>query len=135
MIRLQITGRHYELDEKIVSYVNKKLGGLDKYLPRHKDATIGSVVLTKDHSNRQDNEFCCEAILDVPGERMQAKEATMNMYAAVDIVEQKLKVQVLKYKDRTEPAKNRRRMLFGKMFSRDRATNPEIVEETETGQA
>ena len=122
MISLQVTGRHFELDDKIHDYVERKIGKLDKYLPRNHQAIMGTVVLAKDKSNRQDNEFCCEIILDVPGERMVAAEATVNMYAAIDICEQKLKQQILKYKEKHQPAHNRRRMLFAKMLGRDRFT-------------
>jgi ribosomal subunit interface protein len=125
MISLQITGRHFELDDKITEYVEKKIGRLDKYLPRNHQAIFGSVVLVKDKSKKQDNQFSCEVIIEVPGERVQATESTMNMYAAVDICEQKLKQQILRYKEKHEPAKNRRRMLFAKMLGRDRFTDKE----------
>lgn len=122
MITLQVTGRHFELDDKIQDYVNSKIGGLDKYMPRNYKNISGAVVLAEDKSNRQDNSFCCEAKLDVPGEHVFASESTVNMYAAIDIVEQKLKQQILRFKDKHEPGKNRRRLLFGKMFGRDRFT-------------
>ena len=129
MIALQITGRNYELDDKIRDYVDRKIGALDRFLPKKAPAITGEVILQKDNSNRENNSFVCEVLLDIPGERFQAQEGTMNMYAAVDIVEQKLKQQILTYKSKHEPARNRRRMLFGKMFGRDQATNPDLVEE------
>lgn len=124
MIKLQITGRHYELDEKIVEYVEKKIGNLDKYLPKNHPATKGSVVLINDTSNRQHNDFVCEVIVNVPGEKIQATESTVNMYAAVDICEQKLKQQILRYKEKHQPSKNRGKLLFAKALNR----NSEIVE-------
>lgn len=117
MIKLQISGRHFETDDKILAYVDKKIGGLDRYMPRSHQPIMGTVVLEFDASNRQDNQYCCEVILNVPGEVMQAKEGTVNMFAAVDIVEQKIKAQVLKYKDKHEPARNKRKMMFGKILS------------------
>lgn len=118
MINFQITGRHFELDDKIVAYVEKKLGNLDRYLPKGYVATKGSVVLAQDASNRQDNDFVCEVLINVPGERLQATESTVNMYAAVDICEQKLKQQILRYKDKHQPSRNRARMLFAKIAGR-----------------
>jgi ribosomal subunit interface protein len=128
MITLQITGRHFELDEKIVNYTQKKLGRLDKFMPRHHPAIFGTVVLAHDKSNRQDNEFCCEVIIDAPKERFQAAESTINMYAAIDICEQKLKQQILRYKQKHVPARNHRRLLFAKMVGRDRFTTGNQVE-------
>jgi ribosomal subunit interface protein len=127
MITLQITGRHFELDDKITDYVDRKIATLDKYLPKHCKAVFGTVVLAKNKSNRQDNEYCCEIILEVPGERMQAGEATVNMYAAVDICEQKLKQQILRFKERHEPARNRRQRLFAKMLGRDEITTANVT--------
>jgi putative sigma-54 modulation protein len=128
MITLQISGRDYELDDKIREYVDRKIGSLDKYLAK-RSVISGDVILIRDVSNREDNMFVCEAIIEVPGDRLQATEATVNMFAAIDIVEQKLKAQILKFKEKHEPAKNKRRMLFGKMWGRDRATNPGVAEE------
>jgi ribosomal subunit interface protein len=43
-------------------------------------------------------QYTCEVILHLPKEIVTAKDSTLNMFAAVDIVERKLKVQLLKYK-------------------------------------
>jgi len=119
MITLQTTGRHYELDDKIIAYVNQKLGGLDKYLPKHsRDGLFGQVVLELDQSHTQNQQCICDTHFDVKGERFQARDAAINMYAAIDICEQKLKSQILTYKSKHEPAKNRRQRLFAKILSR-----------------
>lgn len=116
MITLQITGRHYELDTKIIAYTQKKLGGLDKYLPkRSREGVHGKVVLEFDEAHIQSQQCICEVNVEVKGERLHAKEATINMYAAIDICEQKLKSQVLTYKSKHDPARNRRQRLWNKM--------------------
>ncbi len=126
MIELQTTGRHYELDDKIVGYVEQKLGGLDKYLPKHaRDGLFGQVVLELDESHTQDQQCVCDAHFEVKGERMHARDAAINMYAAIDICEQKLKSQILTYKSKHEPAKNRRQRLFAKIMSREPIVSPE----------
>jgi ribosomal subunit interface protein len=120
MITLQTTGRHYELDDKIVAYVDRKLGELDKYLPKAtREGLQGHVVLELDESHTQDRQCICEIHFEVKGERLQARDAAINMYAAIDICEQKLKSQIHSYKSKHEPAKNRRQRLAGKMLSRD----------------
>ncbi len=120
MIVLQTTGRHYDLDTGILAYVEKKIGRLDKYLPRGvRDGVSGSVVLEQDDSHTQDSRYICEVTLEVKAERMHANEATLNMYAAIDVCEQKLKSQILTYKNKHVPAKNRRQRLWAKMLGRD----------------
>jgi ribosomal subunit interface protein len=128
MIQLQITGRHFELDSKIVDYTEEKIGKLDRYLPhRKRDGLQGTIVLEFDESHTQDSRCICEANLDIPAEALHAKEATMNMYAAIDICEQKLKQQILRYKSKHDPARNRRERLWARL-RREQPTDPEIQE-------
>lgn len=116
MIQLQTTGRHFELDPKILKYVDDKLAKLDKYLPRRsRDGLAGHVILELDESLSQDQRCTCEVHFEVKGERLQARESTLNMYAAIDICEQKLKSQILTYKSKHEPARNRRQRLWNRI--------------------
>jgi ribosomal subunit interface protein len=116
------------VDDKLRDYLDQKIGGLDKYLPRHRrDGIFGSVVLDHDESLTQDRQCTCEVTLEIPGERMQAREATINMYAAIDICEAKLKSQILTYKSKLEPAKNRRQRLMAKVMGRAPLTPAEEV--------
>lgn len=130
MIQLQTTGRHYDLDPKILQYVDDKLGKLDKYLPKAvRSGLSGHVVLELDESHTQDERCICDAHFEVKGERMQAREATLNMYAAIDICEQKLKSQVLTYKSKHDPARNRRQRLWHKLRGQELGpddTTPEM---------
>jgi putative sigma-54 modulation protein len=119
VIKLQISGRNYELSDKITGYVNDKIGALDKYLPRNSRQASGSVTLETDVSGREDNQCVCEVIIKVPGTVLQAKEATVNMYAAIDIVEAKIKSQILKYKDKHSPKLNQRQRWLNKMLRRE----------------
>jgi ribosomal subunit interface protein len=120
MIKLQTTGRHYELDPKIVAYVERKLGSLDRYLPKgSRSGLFGQIVLEHDPSHTKEGKYICEAKIDVKGEILFAKEATMSIYAAIDICEQKLKHQVLEYKSKREPARNRGRRLIAKIVGRE----------------
>ena len=118
MIQLHIASDNYELNDKITEYVERKICRLDRYLPRSVEAT-GAVTLTLDQSGREDNQCVCEAIIQLPGPNLQAKEATVNMFAAVDIVEAKLKVQAMKYKDRAMGKSNRRQIFLNKLLRRD----------------
>ncbi len=108
MIKLHITDKDFELSDKITEYVERKIGGLDKYLPRSVHDVEGRVILERDRSGREGNQFVCEATLQIPGPNAEAREATVNMYAAIDIVEAKLKVQIKKFKDKHRPGRLRR---------------------------
>ena len=123
VIELEIAGVHFELDAKLKKYVQHKIGGLDHYTPRKsRPALHGRVVLTEDEGKAK-NRFSCEAVLNFPHGVIAAKEATINIYAAVDIVEAKLKNQLKKYKEkRLSPRSGRKdgrvRRFLGKLNPR-----------------
>jgi putative sigma-54 modulation protein len=95
---IDITGLNLELSDDIKKYVRKKIGLLGKYLPRDARKSARADVKVRQTNNRLGNKYECEVILHLPQKQLAAKESTMNMFAAVDIVEQKLKNQVIKYK-------------------------------------
>lgn len=119
MIDLQISAHHYEMNDKARNYVQEKIGKLDRLLPKH-SAISGSIRLELDQSGREDNRCVCDATIQVPGTVFHAREATINMYAAIDIVEAKLKSQALKYKSKHVPQNRRRRVWLSKLFTRER---------------
>ena len=99
MIRnLTITGVKYELTDTTKKYVEKKIGALDKYLPRHARKSVSADVKIKQIDNPGGNKYEVEVIINVPEKVITAKDSTMNVLAAVDIVEAKLRSQISKYK-------------------------------------
>lgn len=103
MIDIHLTGRKFEIDEELKSYIDRKLGGLDKYLPKgHRNQGM-TVEIFKDPSGKEDNRYKIVAVLRVQGPDLVAETATINPHSAVDIVEQKLKIQIRKYKDKSMP--------------------------------
>lgn len=101
--KLEITGIHTDTSNDIKKYVTKKIAKLDSYLPRHARKSAHADVKLKESKPKDKNQATCEVILYVPGEIITAKETTLNMYAAIDIVEQKLRVQIKRYKDKSLP--------------------------------
>ncbi|MDQ5943278.1 MAG: putative sigma-54 modulation protein [Patescibacteria group bacterium] len=107
MIQIQLTGRKYEIDKELKKYINRKLGKLDKYLPRQHKAKGMSVEIFRDPSGKEDNRYRVKAILEVAGPDLVAETATINPHSAIDIVEQKLRLQIKKYKDKNSPRRFR----------------------------
>ena len=129
MMKCDLKGRNFEVDEKMRAYVEEKIGGLEKYLPRQvRESASCAVMLEDDPSGREDNRYVCEAVLTVQGTKLVSREGTVNVYAAVDIVEAKLRSQLATYKDKyTKPRRER-------MLSRwlGRKTAPEAPSETDS---
>lgn len=112
MMKCDLTGRNFEIDEKMKAYIEDKIGGLDKYLPRQTRATAScNVILEDDPNGREDNRYVCEVVMTVPGSKLVSREGTVNVYAAVDIVEAKLRSQLATYKNKHTMEPRRGRML------------------------
>ncbi|MFZ2125571.1 MAG: ribosome-associated translation inhibitor RaiA [Candidatus Saccharimonadales bacterium] len=95
---IQITGIAYKLDEITRKYVTKRIGHLDRYLPKHARNSVTADVKIAEVNHDHGNKYEVEVILNVPGKIITAKDSTNNKLAAVDIVEEKLKNQLRTYK-------------------------------------
>jgi putative sigma-54 modulation protein len=108
---IDIDGVKYEVNEATKKYVIRKIGRLDRYLPKHarKSATadVKLKLVNRDHGNKYE----AEVIINVPDKRLTAKDSTVNMMAAVDIVEAKLTAQLRKYKEHAVTHVGNRRLM------------------------
>jgi len=109
---VEIKLRGMESDVKVTKYVHKKIGGLEKFVPKvQRKVAVVSVFLEEDPNGREQNRYVCEAIISLVGTKLVAKDATVNIYAAVDIVEAKLKTQLTDYKEKISPRQSRLRIM------------------------
>ncbi len=97
--RIDKSGINLELDGDLKKYIDRKIGRLDRYMPRHARKSVHVEVKLRETGNKAGDKYTCEVVLHLPGGQVAAKESTLNMFAAVDIVEAKLKNQLKKYKD------------------------------------
>lgn len=98
--RLDIIGIHADVDADLHKYVVKKIGALDRYMPRHSRRTAHAEVRLKEAKAKDKKQCTCEVVLHLPHGTLTVKESTINMFAAVDIVETKLKNQLKKHKEK-----------------------------------
>lgn len=109
--KFEIQGVHTVVDEKLRAHVTKKIGGLDRYISRH-NRDVAHMEIHLKETKKKGNDHCrCEATLHLPHQTIVVKESAVNMYAAVDIVEAKLKQQLQKYKDLHGNGKTRRHLI------------------------
>lgn len=120
--KFEIRGVHMDVDDNLKKYVNKKIGNLDRYLSRHNRDSAHAEVQLKEDRQKNKQHATCEVTLHLPGETIVVQESTVNMFAAVDIVEAKLKQQLQKYKDKHQSGKMHRH-LFAK-FRRNQHVEP-----------
>ncbi len=115
--KFEIQGIHATKDKKLYSYVTKKIGGLDRYIGRHARPSAHAEIHLKETKTKGEQHSHCEVTLYLPKQTIVAKEKALNMYAAVDITEAKLKQQLQKYKDMHGSGKLRRH-LFNRFRNR-----------------
>ncbi len=119
---VEITGvGAYAPDEPTKKYVRKKIGALDRLAPRHARKSMRAEVKLAEVNRDKGNKYEVEVIVLVPDKQLTAKDSTMNILAATDIVEAKLAAQLRKYKEETVPHVGRRGLLsrFKRSYARE----------------
>jgi ribosomal subunit interface protein len=117
--RLDISGVHFEVDERLHKYVTKKIGKLDAYMSRHVRKSVHGEVKLIGVKAKDKKESLCEVVLRLPHDTITVKEATTNMYASVDVVETKLRNQLKRYKELNTANHRGVRKLLAKLRSRE----------------
>lgn len=119
---IEITGvGSYSPDESTKKYIRKKIGSLDRLAPRHARKSMHADVKLAEVNRDRGNKYEVEVLLTVPDKKLTAKDSTMNILAAVDIVEAKLASQIRRYKQDSLPHVGRRKLLarFKRSYDRE----------------
>ena len=109
--QIEISGIKYEIDENTKKYVEKRIGKLVKYLPRHAKKSVNTKVTITQINIDYDNKYEVNVIMAVPEKTLVAKDQSSNVLAAIDIVEAKLDSQIRRYKTEKNPNISRSRIL------------------------
>ncbi len=96
-MQIQITGRHLEITPSMKEYVGAKM----TKLTRHFDHILDAHVVLYVERGKQ----IAEATILVPGHDVVAKADGKNMYAAIDLLQDKLDRQVTKLKEKLKSHK------------------------------
>lgn len=91
-MNIQITGRHVEITDAIKQYVDEKIGKVSNYF----DNIISTKVILSVEKEHQ----VAEVIINVPGNEFIAKSDDRDLYAAIDLVEDKIARQLRKHKNK-----------------------------------
>jgi putative sigma-54 modulation protein len=119
--QIKVSGISYEVDEATRKYAMKRIGRLDSYLPRHARKTASCEVKLKQVNHDHGNKYEVEVIMSIPGSLIPAKDSTNNIFAAIDIVEAKIRSQLRDYKEANIAHIGKRRMMsrFKRSFKRE----------------
>jgi ribosomal subunit interface protein len=97
--QLHVSGLHLEVGEDLNKYVARKIGKLDRFVPKGDQDGLHAEVKLMSSRAKDKNDRTCEVILHLPHEKITVKETTINIYAAIDIAETKLRHQLKRYKE------------------------------------
>ena len=92
-MKIKIFGKNIEVTEGIKSAIDEKLGKLDKYFAEEIRADVTLSVNRNDHK--------VEVTIPVKGNIIRAEEISEDMYASIDMVEETIERQLVKYKNQS----------------------------------
>lgn len=92
-MNLHITGRNLEVTPPINAYVRNKLGKLSKHFDSVTDAQVILSIVKLKH--------IAEITLRVAGKDIHCSASEESLYAAIDLLADKVERQVIKYKSKS----------------------------------
>jgi putative sigma-54 modulation protein len=93
-MRIDISGHQMDITPALRDYVQEKLARLSKHFEQHLDTRV---ILSVDKLDQK-----AEATLHTPGKTLYADAVAPDMYAAIDLLTDKLDRLVLKQKEKTK---------------------------------
>lgn len=97
-MQINISGHHLDLTDPIRSYVNEKI----EKLGRHNDHITNVQVILSVDKVRQ----IAEATISIPGGELFANAEDKDLYAAIDLLTDKLDRQLIKHKEKQSQHKH-----------------------------
>ena len=113
--KIEITGNKYKVEETFRKYAIKRIGKLDRYLPRGSKKDIVAKIVIAEVNRAHGNKYEISAAMEIPGGKViAARDESSNVYAGIDIIEAKLMGQIRRYKLESTPhlQKNKLKSLF-----------------------
>lgn len=130
-LRIITQGKHLEVTPALKSYVEEKLGRITRYFDQVQDA---HVVLSVEHHHDLGTAQVVEVTVRGDGIVLRGEESSADMYASIDVVVEKLRKQIEKFRSRVidkrridEARKKNRRMEWAQAALRASPEEPRIV--------
>ncbi len=94
-MRIETFGKDVEVTPALREYVETKLQRLGKHFEQHCEVRVTLTL--------QKNEHHVDASVNLPGQALHAEASGQTMYAAIDLLADKLDRLVIKYKEKHLP--------------------------------
>ncbi len=116
--KIEISGNGYKVDESFRKYTEKRIGKLDKYLPRNSKKDVVVKVVVVEIGKNRGEKYEISVAMDIPGGKViAAKDECSNVFAGIDLIEAKLTGQIRKFKLETQ-SRHQKKSLRGIFLKR-----------------
>ena len=107
--KIDITGNGYKVEEGFKKYVEKRIGKLDRYLPRGSKKDVVAKVNVTEIGKGKGEKYEIAVSMEIPGGKViAARDECTNIFAGVDLVEAKVTGQIRRYKLEMQPHRQKR---------------------------
>ena len=107
--KIEVSGNGYRIEEPLKKYINKRIGKLDRYLPRGFKKDIVCKAVVSEIGKAKVDKYEVSVAMEIPGGKViAAKDECSNVFAGVDLVEAKLMGQIRRYKLEMQPHRQRK---------------------------
>lgn len=97
-MKITLVAEKFELKAELEKYAQKKLQGLEKYVPHAARESASIEARFKQTSAKDKKHSTCELTLHLPGENLFALETTGHMHSALDVATAHIRQQLETYK-------------------------------------
>ena len=116
--KIDITGSNYKVEDSFKKYAFKRIGKLDRYLPRDNKKDVVAKIVVTEVDRAHGNKYEISVAMEIPGGKViAAKDECSNVFAGIDIIEAKLTGQIRRYKIESTP--HLRKNPFSKLFKKN----------------
>ncbi|MBR3116172.1 ribosome-associated translation inhibitor RaiA [Candidatus Saccharibacteria bacterium] len=107
--KIDITGNNYKVDDSLKKYAKKRLGKLDKYLPKGSKKDVVCKMVVEEIGKGKSGKYEISVAMELTGGKViAARDECANVFAGVDLVEAKLLGQIRRYKLEVQPHRQKR---------------------------
>ena len=96
-MEMVVRGRNVNVTERVQEYVEKKIGKLERYLPIIDEARM---ELSQEDTRSAQHRMIAQLTVRSHGKALRAEERDQDVFAAIDMVAEKMQRQITRFKDR-----------------------------------
>lgn len=107
--KIEINGNDFKVEETLRRYVQKRIGKLDRYLPRNAKKDVVCKVVVSGIGKGKSEKYNVAVAMELTGGKvLAARDECTNVFAGVDLAEAKLAGQIRRYKLEVQPHRQKR---------------------------